>query len=601
MSSIIEQVTSLSVGTVEFVSPGEIRVLLDTDAPQATALNTGEPSRFPRINGFVLIPNESGSVIGTVTWLGVERSAYPKRSGLKDFGLIDLPFPLRKMSLSPVGTLRSVGNHRALQFEVERGVSVFPSVGDPVLLPTAEQLRSIIESGRADGRIVIGSSPLSANAKVSVDPDKLFGRHLAVLGNTGSGKSCTVAGLIRWSLEASESVAGSPPNARFIILDPNGEYGQTFADRPNVRVFKVPSEAEEFLPLIVPAWMWNSHEWVAFSQAAPGVQRPLLLRALRAIRSDASREESSDVVLVRRIRNYRIALSSVIGEGVQSYGNSFPGRMGCGGLLRNLVTDIAADSSSEDVLRQAAGMACDRATEIADERSFEYKGSEGFNAFTETELLELRELLERAVVAAPQVSEVESVSVDAPVSFNVGEFAEFLDAMSMTSDGAPAANFVAGLIGRIRAMTSDRRLGQIVNPSDDVSFASWLENIIGKSEATNGEISILDLSLVPTEVVQLVVAVIGRIVFEALQRYRKIHQKVLPTVLVQSGVHGPIAPSGQRLPRNLREDRQGGAEVWIGSSFVVATAFRTVPDCPCSVQHLHSASNCQRPGSGAGQ
>jgi DNA helicase HerA-like ATPase len=40
----------------------------------------------------------------------------------------------------------------------------------------------------------------SANAAVYVDPDKLYGRHLAVLGNTGSGKSCSVAGLIRWSL-----------------------------------------------------------------------------------------------------------------------------------------------------------------------------------------------------------------------------------------------------------------------------------------------------------------------------------------------------------------------------------------------------------------
>ena len=39
---------------------------------------------------------------------------------------------------------------------------------------------------------------------VHVNPDKLFGRHLAVLGNTGAGKSCTIAGLVRWSLEAAQ-------------------------------------------------------------------------------------------------------------------------------------------------------------------------------------------------------------------------------------------------------------------------------------------------------------------------------------------------------------------------------------------------------------
>ena len=35
------------------------------------------------------------------------------------------------------------------------------------------------------------------------DPDKLFGRHLALLGTTGAGKSCSVAGLIRLSLDAA--------------------------------------------------------------------------------------------------------------------------------------------------------------------------------------------------------------------------------------------------------------------------------------------------------------------------------------------------------------------------------------------------------------
>lgn len=72
------------------------------------------------------------------------------------------------------------------------------------------------------------------NAKVMIDPDRLFGRHLAVLGNTGSGKSCSVAGLIRWSLEsAREKLVDSTKlvNSRFIVLDPNGEYSKAFVDK----------------------------------------------------------------------------------------------------------------------------------------------------------------------------------------------------------------------------------------------------------------------------------------------------------------------------------------------------------------------------------
>ena len=68
--------------------------------------------------------------------------------------------------------------------------------------------------------------------------------YLAILG---SGKSCTLAGLIRWSLKgASEERVrlGMPPgpNARFIVLDPNGEYVEAFKDLRS-RIFRVPPEA----------------------------------------------------------------------------------------------------------------------------------------------------------------------------------------------------------------------------------------------------------------------------------------------------------------------------------------------------------------------
>ncbi len=57
---------NLTIGTVESVSPSEIRVLLDLNAPQNTALNTGTPTLFPKINGYVLLPNEAGALIGMI-------------------------------------------------------------------------------------------------------------------------------------------------------------------------------------------------------------------------------------------------------------------------------------------------------------------------------------------------------------------------------------------------------------------------------------------------------------------------------------------------------------------------------------------------------
>ncbi|MFM9329087.1 helicase HerA domain-containing protein [Paenibacillus mesotrionivorans] len=244
MTTPIEGLSSLVVGTVESVSPREFKVILDADAPQTTAMNAGIPRGCPRINGYILIPNEQGAVVGLISWIGIERSMYPKRTGLKDFGLIDLPFPTRKLCIVPFGTLCRT-NESIESYELRRGISIFPSVGDKVCIPTVKQLRSIVEASGTNKRVIIGKAPLAENVPVSIDPDKIFGRHLAILGNTGSGKSCSVAGIVRWSLEAANKSKkelmekgivsgsiGSPAtvsaNARFIILDPNGEYSKRF-------------------------------------------------------------------------------------------------------------------------------------------------------------------------------------------------------------------------------------------------------------------------------------------------------------------------------------------------------------------------------------
>lgn len=259
--SPISYVESLRIGSVDFVSPNEIKVLLDVEAPNNVALNAGVPRPFPRVNEYALIPTESGLLVAQIEWITIERSQYPKRRGVQDFGLLDLPYPLRKMSLNPLGLLKEKREGGKTSYSFSRGVERFPSVGDPVLTPTPDQLRAIVESGE-NRNVKLGVSPLADGASVKVDPDRLFGRHLAILGSTGSGKSCSVAGAIRWSIEAAQAEIAKPEeteeqgkpkeqaerqkqektntqkpaNARFIVLDPNGEYASTFSGLPGVRV-----------------------------------------------------------------------------------------------------------------------------------------------------------------------------------------------------------------------------------------------------------------------------------------------------------------------------------------------------------------------------
>ena len=77
------------------------------------------------------------------------------------------------------------------------------------------------------------------------------------------------------------------PNARFIILDPNGEYVRALGPTTKFkgRIFKVEAGENEH-QLQVPSWFWNSSEWASFTQASPKAQLPLLKRSLRAMRNE---------------------------------------------------------------------------------------------------------------------------------------------------------------------------------------------------------------------------------------------------------------------------------------------------------------------------
>ncbi|ASJ62237.1 ATPase (plasmid) [Sinorhizobium meliloti] len=543
MNSPIERLAELVIGSVESISSDEIRVLLDLDAPQSTALNTGTPTSFPRLNSYVLIPNEAGATVAYVIWIGIERSPYPKRSGLKDFGLIDLPFPLRKMTLTPIGTLTVKRDRRAKTtvYELSRGVVAFPSVGDQILIPTPEQIAAIVGAKDKDRRVRIGSSPLAANTSIMVDPDKIFGRHVAVLGNTGSGKSCSVAGLIRWSLDAAQSSLEDEAqglNARFVILDPNGEYAKAFADKAdNVRLFRVPpiDEQKGERALRIPAWLWNGHEWTAVSFARPGAQRPLLLQALRELKNGELDGTPRETIVRRYVYSYRVMIDAMLAEGASRYAGSAGNRRQCGALLDNIAADCGGMADSVDGEHRTTLEEISAAiAETANSR----RSGDWFNAFSIQDIESVRDELQRFVDLVEDAFAAAQITEDAPIPFNVQMLPEHLEKIAATEGGA-LAGFVSTLGMRIRGMMADPRLAQVVGNEPAVTFESWLNDLVGSNASANGQVAIIDLSLVPSEIVHVVVAVLGRLTFEALQRYRRLHPdgKSLPTTLVLEEAH----------------------------------------------------------------
>ena len=529
---------SLRIGSVEYVSPDKIEVLLDADAPDSTALNTGTPQRFPRVNSYMLVPTEGGFTVGQVEWVTVERSGYPQRNGPRDYGLIDVPYPMRKMSLSPLGLLSTAESTEdgTTRYSFRRGIQAFPTVGDSVLLPTSAQLRSIVESGD-NRRVKIGTSPLAADAEVMVDPDRLFGRHLAVLGNTGSGKSCSVAGLIRWSLEAARLQrvqAATPrqaPNARFIILDPNGEYSHTFKDL-NAKVFSVDA-SEAASQLNVPLWFWNSDEWSAFTQASSRTQRPTLVQSLRSVRDGSL---ATTVTPSQDMRRYLRTIVTVFQIEYRSGGpwGSFPKPKAFYEKLKKLSGDFVSHDEFTTDENVALEHLSAYTTQLLNARSAQYPTYE----FSKAEVKELQARASSAHAAFGGVtSEALPLDADVPRAFT-GD--QFLRSVEANAELLGVAEHVDTMLMRIRTLLSDTRLKSVVGNVNEISLGSWLDTYVGDSDSTS-PVTVIDLSLVPAEVVHIVTAVIARMTLEALQRYRRLNDgRTLPTVLVMEEAHNFI-------------------------------------------------------------
>lgn len=532
-----EQAGSLRVGVVEFVSLDEIKVALDIDAPESIALNAGDPRPFPRVNTYLLVSVDDNFLVGQVGWITTERAPFVKRHGMRDGGLVDLPYPLRRLSLNPLGTLRTLRSEKSSgsgeKYAFQRGTEAMPPVGAAVVLPTETQLHSIVESGEYR-RVNIGTSPLAGDAEVSISPDRLFGRHLAVLGNTGSGKSCSVAGLIRWSLETTLTEKKQQPNARFIVLDPNGEYSRAFGNDNTIkaRIFKVNPDSTKAneKALKVPFWFWNSAEWCSFTQASARTQRPALIEAIRQVK-DGDAEPKPDPSHDTR-RFLRIVLTTI--EQEKNDGNPwsrYPKTKGFYDKLENwkkgLEFDLGKFTCAKNERLEAL---VDMMEKLCAPHRVEYPN---YN-FERGEVEELLEATRQAHFAFGGTdADYLPGDVDVPRPFT-GE--SLLRSIEAAGEKLNVSQHIETLLIRVRSLLADNRMKPIIEDEGTI-LEEWLKNHLGNGNSKDGCISIIDLSLVPTEVVHIVTAVIARIIFEALQRYMQLNKVSLPTVLVMDEAH----------------------------------------------------------------
>ncbi len=188
------------------------------------------------------------------------------------FGIINgmsVPMPsaapeeqMKIVELELIGEVDLPANGEAMSFH--RGVSHTPSLDDEFFAADAHDARIIYTRDDA-GAIEIGQLHHESAVPVHVSVDALLGRHFAILGSTGTGKSCAVSMILHGILEKH-------PHAHIVLMDPHGEYAHAFREQ---------AECIEPADLQIPYWLFSFEELVEIvfgSEARDMVAEVAILR-----------------------------------------------------------------------------------------------------------------------------------------------------------------------------------------------------------------------------------------------------------------------------------------------------------------------------------
>jgi DNA helicase HerA-like ATPase len=236
---------SHKLGRVVAVTGAQIIVLLDSDSAGTLAAGVVQ------VGHLVKIATVRSQVYGIISGLSIPM---PMQGG-------DAP-ELKIVEIDLLGEVLHMADGGDGSFR--RGISIMPSLDD--LVSTADQSDTALVYARPNHQTVcIGTVHQDPRVKAHVGIDDLLGKHFAVVGTTGAGKSCAVTLILKRILERN-------PNAHILLLDPHGEYARAFGDQ---------AEHLTAESLNLPHWLFNFEEIV---EVVFGAEAPDLVTELQCLR-----------------------------------------------------------------------------------------------------------------------------------------------------------------------------------------------------------------------------------------------------------------------------------------------------------------------------
>ena len=198
-------------------------------------------------------------------------------------------------------TLDDSGDAR---LEFERGVATYPLPQQTIYLTPKSELRSIY--GHTRGSVIeLGEHVGASGALCYADLNELLGKHTAILGSTGAGKSGAVAAILHSILERGQQAGYAKWYPRIIVLDPHNEYGAAFSTHSRL--------STEDGSLVLPYWLLNFQETIALligkTEFVATSQANIVKSALLAARVEGARALSleADAITVDSPVPYKLA------------------------------------------------------------------------------------------------------------------------------------------------------------------------------------------------------------------------------------------------------------------------------------------------------
>jgi uncharacterized protein len=459
----------------------------------------------------------------------------------------------------PAGSYWRVRQSRKNRWKFDTGITVLPTLDTPAEVANPEILSCVFgqppqrnrpqswteNDGDFDFALEIGHQTGDENTVVKASFNDLFSRPLAIVGNTGSGKSYTVTSLLRSVIENAQVGAKVGPDPHIFILDINGEYASAFLPKAECNYIREPNEAYvNGKKLAVPLWFMNSEEICEWLSASEQTQQPVLKAWWAYLKSRATAKSKPQ--------------ADLLGEGLASIQQMYP----LSGLSKNICRErylaISNFLSGSDVNIDALTAAV-QGYLVRENGRYKNFYAEPVTNGTEINaaLQDLHTAIEGKIPTASATTDM-TASGDTPSFISVaaiGNTASLIAAASL-EESAQINQHLTTLRMRLKTRLADKRWSIFTNYEalGIKNTMDWFKSLGFTAKAS--KVTVIDLSMLAHEVLPFICATIGRVLLEAREKLAADQRFHSPWVIVLEEAHNYARPARQDEDRGQAQSRK---------------------------------------------